>query len=400
MNKFSFLEKRKEIINWIENSDNLLKLKKRLKKEIPNNYRDGFYQTWVFKHLLTRLKIKDAAPTIPSPLTVKVSPTMRCNLKCKGCFADNYPLENDLPLNTLERIISQAAALGIPSLGILGGEPLLKPEVLEIFKKFRDIGFYLVTNGILLVDKIISAIQALPHVITIVSIEGFEETNDSLRGKGVFKKIMSAMEKMREAKLIFGFSTTVHKENLEEVISETYIDFMIANGCFFGGFLPYIPVGSSPRYNLVCNAEEVRKYYQQLDRIIKFKPIIVLKEGYSDGTFLNKGCGAGHTIHITSEGEAEPCNGIEFFTGNIHSSSLEEILMSDFYKDIRNLHPEKGRRCLVITDPEGILNVVKKHKAKPTHIQALEHLEKYAQIWRKRNENSLEGHSDSSDLIF
>lgn len=382
MAKSRFLEKRKEITNWVESKRNLLLLRNRLKKEIPKHYLKGFYKTWVFNHLLARRKQIEIASDILSPLTVKISPTLRCNLECKGCFASNYPKADDLSMNSMEKIVSQAASLRIPSIGIIGGEPLLVSDIFGLFRKFREVGFYLVTNGTLIDDGIISSLQELSNVVTIFSVEGFEETNDFLRGDGVFQKIISAMKRMKEAKLIFGFSTVVHKENLQEVISEDYIDFMIENGCFLGGFLPYIPVGSSPRYEVVCNEEEVKNYYQQLDSISKPKPLLILKEGYSDGTFLNQGCGAGQTIHITSKGEAEPCNGIEFFIDNIHESSIEEIFTSGFFEDIRRLHPRNRKKCLVNTEPEAILDIVQKHKAKPTHIQAMEHLKEYISMRR------------------
>lgn len=380
MPMLKFLGTGKEIKRWVENNSNLMLLRKRLKKEIPRRYRNGFYKTWLFSHISTRIKLKKGTADVPSPLTVKMSPTLRCNLECKGCFAGNYPARNDLPLDTLEKIVSQSNAMRVPSFGIIGGEPLLVPDIFKLFKKFPKKGFYLVTNGTLVDDKVIEALQDLPNVVTIFSIEGFRETNDALRGEGVFDKVMATMKKMKEARLIFGFSTVVHKENVQEVVTEKYIDFMVDNGCCFCGILAYIPVGSFPKYHAVCSKEEVNAYYREIDRITKSRPILVLKEGYSDGTFLNKGCASAHTIHITSSGEAEPCNGIEFFTHNINDSGIEEIFMSDFFKDIRKLHPENERRCLAITDPEGILKVVKKHNAAPTHARAHEHLEEYVSL--------------------
>jgi MoaA/NifB/PqqE/SkfB family radical SAM enzyme len=208
-------------------------------------------------------------------------------------------------------------------------------------------------------------------------VDGFEETNDLKRGQGVFKKIVSAMRRMKEAKIVFGFSTVVHKKNLREVISEAYLDFMIDNGCFIGGFLPYIPVGGAPRHDVVCSTSEVASYYREIDRISKGKPILVLKEGYSDGSFLNDGCGAGNTMHITSRGEAEPCNGIEFFVDRVQDKGVEGILKSDFFNDIRRLNADNGNRCITITRPEAILRIIEKHGARPTHDRALEHLDEY-----------------------
>jgi len=380
MNSLKLIKLKNEVTTWVNVNRNLLLLRKRLKNQIPRKNLKQFYKVWLYSHILTRLKFKDNPATKLSPLTVKISPTLRCNLQCKGCFAGNYPPSEDLSMESIENIIEQISSGDIPSVGIIGGEPLLIDNIFSILDKFRSVGFYFVTNGLLVDEEVVRQLYDLPHVVTIISNEGFENTTDYLRGPGVFQKIIKAMQKMKKGKLVFGFSTTVHKENLEEVISEEYIDFMIEQGCCFGAFLPYIPVGSSPRYEVVCSSEEVATYYNKLDEICNSKPILILKEGFSDGTFLNDGCGAGHTIHITSKGEAEPCNGIEFFTHTTQQSSVEEILKSDFFNDIRKLNAKNGKKCITITQPESILDIVKKYDAKPTHELALEHLQEYINI--------------------
>lgn len=374
---FQILLRKFELGNWIQKNQNLLHLRKKLRAEIPKDYLRGFYRIWLYDHLMTRLKHKDDKNRELAALTLKISPTMRCNLSCKGCFASNYPPSEDLTLETMKRLIGQASSAGIPSVGVIGGEPLLVPAIFELFRLFPNMGFYLVTNGLLVDEFAVKELKKLPNVVTIFSLEGFRETTDDLRGEGVYDRIVSAMRLMAEAKLIFGFSTVVHKENLNEVISKEFIDSMIENRCFFGGFLPYIPVGSHPRYDVVCSQQEVSQYYSRLDVLTRSKPILILKEGYDDGTFLNSGCGAGHTIHVTARGEAEPCNGIEFSTHNIHHSAIADILFSDFFRDIRALLKKYGNQCLTINRPEEILRIIQKYRAIPTHDKALEHLEGY-----------------------
>jgi len=385
MNMKTFLKSLTEagaIALWIRRNRNLLLTKNRLNKQLPRSYRQKFYKTWVLSHLGVRrqhFKTEDGSFT---PLTIKISPTMRCNLACVGCFAGNYPTSGDMAFDVLKGIVLQAMALGIPSVGIIGGEPLLLPNVLDLFKQCPSVGFYLVTNGTRVSPEFVSTLKELPNVITTFSIDGFEKTNDELRGEGVFAKIVNSMALMKQAGLAFGFSTTIHRKNLREVISEQYLDFMIERGCLFGAFLPYIPVGSTPMYDFVCSQSEVQNYYRQLDTIGMTRPILILKEGYSDGTFLNSGCGAGHTMHITEKGEVEPCNGIEFATDNVHSATVEGAFMSNYFRDVRKLHAKNSRKCLVIAEPEAVLEVVKKHNAQPTHIGALEHFERYAALIR------------------
>jgi hypothetical protein len=162
---------------------------------------------------------------------------------------------------------------------------------------------------------------------------------------------------------------------------------MIEQGCIAGGFLPYVPVGNEPRFDIVCSADEVKAYYAKLDQLSRTRALLVLKEGYSDGSFFNSGCGAAETLHVSAHGVVEPCNGIQFTTANVKTSSLEEIVASPFFRAIRDLHPHRERRCLVITDPDGVLEAVREHGAVETHEGALASLEAWTRAHRDRSES-------------
>ena len=377
---FSEIKSKLFISRWINSNRNVLAIYSRLQAELPKDYRKKFYKTWVLSHIGARKKLIGKKKKDYSPLTLKISPTMRCNLSCLGCFATDYPVESDMNYQHLVKIVEEAYKVGIPSVGVIGGEPLLFSNIFNLFKKFENIGFYLVTNGTKITNTVIENLTKLPNVITIFSIDGFEDVNDFLRGKGVFQKIMNSMYMMKSKGLAFGFSTSVHHKSKTDVLSEKFIDLMIEKGCIVGAFLPYIPVGKTPQYDLICSEEEIVDYYNKLEWYAQTKPILILKEGWSDGSFLNSGCAAGDTMHVTEKGEAEPCNGIEFFVDNTNESTVEEILNSDFFRDIRKLNAKGIKKCITLTKPEAILDIVKKYNAKPTHELALQHLKEYIKI--------------------
>lgn len=374
------------ILQWIVSSRSLLRVRARLQREMPSAYRKGFYDVWVKSHVGARRRLAKAPPGSVVPLTVKLSPTMRCNLRCKGCFAAHAPIDADLGLEVVSRLVAEARAMGTPSIGVIGGEPLLVHSLFDVFRANRDMGFYLVTNGTLVTREVCERLKELPNVLTVLSIEGFRATNDALRGKGVYDRILRAMSRLRDARVGFAFSTVVHRANRDEVVSAEFMDHMIAQGCIAGGFLPYVPVGNEPRFDIVCSPDEVKGYYAKLDELGRRRALLVLKEGYSDGTFFNSGCGAAETLHVSAHGVVEPCNGIQFTTANVKTSSLEEIVASPFFQAIRRLHPQRERRCLVITDPEGVLRAVKEHGAVETHEGALASLEAWAKAHHERDD--------------
>ena len=57
------------------------------------------------------------------PWTILMDPTSACNLKCTGCWAAEYGHQMSMDLETLDRIITEAKALGIYMFIFSGGEP-------------------------------------------------------------------------------------------------------------------------------------------------------------------------------------------------------------------------------------------------------------------------------------
>jgi len=58
------------------------------------------------------------------PFIIILSPTYRCNLRCKGCYTLGYGLKPELDYAVIRRLLSECMDLGIYFVTILGGEPL------------------------------------------------------------------------------------------------------------------------------------------------------------------------------------------------------------------------------------------------------------------------------------
>ncbi|HET6485429.1 MAG TPA: radical SAM protein, partial [Spirochaetia bacterium] len=80
-----------------------------------------------------------------------MSPTMRCNLTCRGCYSAIYPRQEELSFEEMDRILTEAEDLGIYFIVISGGEPyLLSDRLLPLFRKHRKQYFLTYTNATLL----------------------------------------------------------------------------------------------------------------------------------------------------------------------------------------------------------------------------------------------------------
>ena len=168
------------------------------------------------------------------PWAILIDPTERCNLNCTGCWAGDYQRSEELDFETLDRVMTEAEELGIFFTIMSGGEPTLrKRDIIKLAEKHPSQVIHLFTNGTLVDDEFVAEMMRVGNITLAFSIEGFEESTDSRRGKSVFKKVMEAMDRMRKAGLIFGVSVTYTRKNTEELASEEFVDMLVDKGATF-----------------------------------------------------------------------------------------------------------------------------------------------------------------------
>ena len=126
---------------------------------------------------------------------------------------------------------AQGKELGVYMYIYTGGEPLVrKADLLRLCEMHPDCEFLSFTNGTLIDRDFCQELLRVKNFIPAISLEGFEEANDSRRGEGSYQKVGKAMELLREHGLPFGISTCYTSRNCSDVTSEAFFDFMIESG--------------------------------------------------------------------------------------------------------------------------------------------------------------------------
>ncbi len=307
---------------------------------------------------------------INAPNLIVISPSMRCNLDCVGCYAGNYTKADDLDPEIVDKVVTEAKELGIRFFVITGGEPFVYKPLLGLFEKHSDVSFQVYTNGSLIDEFLAEELVRLGNVAPAISIEGFEKETDQRRGKGTFERVMRAMDNLREQGAVFAFSTTASRKNIDVITSDEFIDLMIEKGAMYGWYFSYIPIGKSPDLAYMPSPKERDKLRRGVNRIRSEKPILVA-DFWNDGT-LTGGClAAGRKyLHINNKGDVEPCVFCHFATDNIKEKSLLEALQSPFFQAIRKRQPfghNLLRPCPIIDHPDILREAVEKHGARATH---------------------------------
>lgn len=308
------------------------------------------------------------------PMFFVISPTSQCNLRCVGCYAGQYAKNEGLSFEEVDRILTEAKDLGIYFVTISGGEPFVWPHLLKTLEKHNDMFFQIYTNGTLIDKKIVKKLAKLGNAAPAISIEGFEEETDQRRGNGTFRKIMQAMDNLREAGVLFGFSATPTKKNSEILSTDEFIETMIGKGCAFGWYFQYIPIGRQPDVNLMATPQQRNNLRLRINQIRNSKPIFI-GDFWNDGPYI-MGCIAGARprgyFHINSNGDVEPCVFFQFSVDNIKGKKLLEVIQSPFFKAIRDAQPYCQNKnlltpCAIIDNPWVMRSIVKKYKAKPSY---------------------------------
>jgi MoaA/NifB/PqqE/SkfB family radical SAM enzyme len=340
------------------------------------------------------------------PYFLLIDPTEKCNLKCDGCWAGNYEQAVTMERELFSSILDQARDLGIYFVTISGGEPFMYPYLLDVIEEKNDMVFQIYTNGTFIDEKTADRMAKIGNVFPAISVEGFEEKTDKRRGKGVFKRVVKSMETLRERKVPFGFSVTVTKENVDEVSSEEFVDFMDKKGALLGWYFMYVPIGRNPNFEIMLTPQQRAVLFERISYYRRTKPI-VLADFWNDGESVSGCISSGRRyLHINAKGDVEPCAFVHFAVDNIKGKSLKECLNSDFLKFLQSKIPfsENLRRpCMIIDNPWVLREAVQKFNARPTCGEAddiidelKDNMDKYAyswkevadEIWYKNKENT------------
>lgn len=317
-----------------------------------------------------RTKFTEQYGIIP-PSSIVISPSMRCNLHCVGCYAGNYARSSDLPQEVFERLLEECKEAGISFITISGGEPFVYEPLLGAIEKYRkDLVFMVYTNGSLMTKDLARKLRELGNVAVFVSVEGFQKETDARRGPGMFDKVMAAMDNLRAEGVFFGGSVTPTRLNYETVVSDEFVDLLVEKGCYHVWYFSYMPIGSRPSLDLMPLPEQ-RDYLRKSVQHQRARKPILMADFWNDGVLV-QGCMAGGKLylHVNNNGDYEPCVFVHFAVDNAKEKSLAEALQSRFFTTIRDHQPFSHnylRPCPIIDYPKMMRMFITDAGAHPTH---------------------------------
>ncbi len=146
----------------------------------------------------------------------------RCNLACKHCYSISADVDfpGELSTDQVYDVMDDLKGFRVPVLILSGGEPLLRPDMLEISRHAKAMGFYvaLSTNGTMIDETNINEIADVGYDYLGISIDGMRETHDAFRQKkGAFDASLKGLRLCHEAGIKVGMRFSITQDNAGEL---------------------------------------------------------------------------------------------------------------------------------------------------------------------------------------
>jgi len=275
-------------------------------------------------------------------LSMEIEFSLRCNFHCQYCYVpDKATLENELSFDELKDAVLQAKHLGVKKIIVLGGEPMVYPQVLKMLKFIRgeNLDVEMFTNGFGITIDTAKQLFDLGILVVLKMNSRKEDVQDSLAGKkGAYKIIQDAFNNLKLAgypakNRRLGVSTVICQQNFEEIIPmwqwlrqeriDPYFEIITPQGK--GRANEWLHVDSQKLKDAFFKISEIDRnnYGIHWDPQPPLIGIKCLRHQFS--------------CLLNSQGYVLPCVGINIPLGNIRERKLAEIIKeSEVIQDLRN----------------------------------------------------------------
>jgi MoaA/NifB/PqqE/SkfB family radical SAM enzyme len=305
------------------------------------------------------------------PPFLYVSIINSCNLRCQGCWVDVAAKQEIITPDAFHKLVAEAKAMGNVYFGIVGGEPFMHPHLLDMLAAHQDCYFQVFTNGQFITPERARRLRQLGNVTPLISVEGNQVVSDARRGRpGVFSKTMEGVHNCLDNKVFTGVCTSLCQTNIDDLLTEQWIDTLIGMGVMYTWFHVYRPMGPAANPELCLRPDQQLRARKFVVEMRAKKPIIII-DAYYDGegrALCPAATGLSH--HINPWGGIEPCPIVQFTRESIHTTEADtrslgdKFLQSEFLDDFRRLAQSTTRGCIVLERPDLLKQLVERHGAR------------------------------------
>jgi radical SAM protein with 4Fe4S-binding SPASM domain len=277
--------------------------------------------------------------------------TQRCNLACRHCYQSGPAPE--MGSEEVRRVVTDiktgidgwAGDYGLdisPSLHFTGGEPLLRHDLFTMLRFARERGFStsLMSNGTLVDGPAAREIRMAGTGDVQISLDGLEDTHDSLRGRGSYRRALAGLRRLADEGVETSINVTVSRMNMHQ--AGELVDAAARTGAGSIAFARLVPTGRGKELSdQALSAPEVAAFYEGLRRYRDNGAVMVtsrdplaavaeMKDMSADSIPQTDlpigGCAAGlFGVTIMADGTVMPCRRMDLPIGSIRSGGFRDL---------------------------------------------------------------------------
>lgn len=281
---------------------------------------------------------------VPLPMTAYIHVTQRCNLSCTGCYSRQDFVVPDPGLSAIQKMIEFLFAMGVTTMHISGGEPLLRNDIALIVDHARRMGFEcvdVITNGTIYNAQTVSAIASNIDTVFVSLGSCSENDRDSIKGPNLYQRVIDNVNRMIDQGADVCLLPTIHAHNIEDI--PRYVNLAKKLG---------VRINFSILSCSSCN-KELGSYAFDEASLIRLASILITaikQTGHPPALVAKRSCQAGiKQLSVTANGDVFPCHMLHspaFKMGNALTGEWnDQPALSSENRSLLNYSVDNNRHC-------------------------------------------------------
>lgn len=281
--------------------------------------------------------------------------TNQCNLRCTHCYNIEYleSSDDDIDVTTIKKIIDKSLELGCRDIGFSGGEPFMRKDIMELITYAKDHPIHILTNGMLISQKIIDQLNAIKNLLIEfrISIDGLG-THKNIRGVP-YKYALNGVERLLENGYVTTVNTMITNENIDELIEMYELFKKMRVDRWRLGFI--FGQGNANKNSLTFDGTK-EQFFKLKELILKHmeEPEVfeldiskLYRSSIFDGAHLvqydldSRPCSYQGALTVRPNGDVTYCPSLDISYGNILTDPIDKILDNPEWLKVYNFTPRQ-----------------------------------------------------------
>lgn len=274
-------------------------------------------------------------------LTLEIEFSRKCNFRCPHCYSEEINSRKEMSLEESRDVLLQAKALGAGKIVVIGGEPMIYPEIMEQIRFIRSHGLEIeiITNGSNITESRAKELAELnARIVLKMNTFDRDKQNKFCGRNDAYEIIQHAFSNLTAAGYgkggkFMAVLSIINKENIDELESlwcwlrqqeiEPYFEIMTPQDRNVENNCSYVDID---------RIEMLFSQLAELDRI-RFNNTWYPQPPIVGGRCLRHN----YSLYVNAYGDVSPCVGITIVIGNIYQDILLKIIQnSEVIQDLRD----------------------------------------------------------------